>query len=57
MEQLTRFQKLFYLTYRFHYIDKDGEPRISGIMFILDLVTIPLNLIVLWITNWKHRLI
>jgi len=57
MEQLTRFQKMFYLTYKYHYIDVNGNPTPSGTLFLIDLITIPLNLPVLLLTNWKRRLI
>lgn len=56
MEKLTKFQKLFYLTYSHPYIIK-GEKYPSGILMLIDFITIPLNYPVLLITGWSRRLV
>lgn len=53
-EKLTKFQKLFWFTYRFRNKEKE---TISGILFLIDLITIPINLPILLSSKWERRLI
>lgn len=52
-EGADRFQKLFFLSY-YHAIRTEN---LSGFLFVIDFVLIPINLLSLIMTKWRIRLI
>lgn len=47
----TKLNKLYWWTYQ------RGREKFSGILFLIETLFLPLNLIVCLITNWKKRLL
>jgi len=57
MEELTKFQKMFYITYTHQHKDNKGNYYPSGILFLIDLIFLPINYPTLLLTKWKKRLL